>query len=170
MMDRTMALGVKWLAVVALGGAVSMGCDLFDGGAGGSAGAGGEGGGGGAGGDGGTGGMAAAPVFAEVHELLQTAGCTNGYCHGGGSTGNLTLTADAAANYAALVNQPAAGLLCEPTGLMRVAPFDSDNSILWQKIAPGVAACGEKMPSMAMPLGDAQVELVRAWIAGGAKQ
>jgi hypothetical protein len=176
MMNRTR--GWKWIAVAALGGAVGAGCDGGGGGSGGSAGdEGGSGGSSAPGGSGGSGGGAttstgvggAGPAFAEVHAILEAGGCTNGYCHGGG-TGTLLMTADADGTYAELVEQPAGGMLCGPSGLMRVMPGDAENSLLWQKVAPGVTPCGDKMPPQAAPLGDAQVETVRAWIAGGANK
>jgi len=98
--------------------------------------------------------------FARVYsEILVSAGCTNGYCHGT-SAGDLSMrTVDVA--YQALVRGAGCG-----DGI-RVWPGNPTESLIWQKVAPNVAVCGNKMPPNGA-LTSAQLELLAAWIAAGA--
>jgi hypothetical protein len=105
------------------------------------------------------------PTFARIYdEILVPAGCTNGYCHGAGA-GYLMLS-DAETSYASLVSARAFNGACEVE--LRVAPNDAEASLLWRKIAPGIAVCEEKMPYGTEGLTADQAELVRRWIEAGA--
>ena len=59
-------------------------------------------------------------------------------------------------------------------GYSAVVPGDPDSSILYQRVKPlsegGTTDCGNKMPQGSEGLSAEQAELVRAWIAGGAKE
>lgn len=182
-MRQSFSSGGTWFAMLAACTLASAGCESGEDGSAGPGGTGGDGGEGGAstasstsgsgatggagGATGGTGGSGAASSFSEVMDVLITGGCTNGYCHGGGS-GTMTLSADPEVTYLSLVDQPAGGVSCKPGAMTRVVPGDPENSLLWQKIAPGVTPCGSKMPPESMGLNEAQVETVRGWIAAGA--
>ena len=68
-------------------------------------------------------------------------------------------------DWKSLVNAQSAGA----PGKVRVKPFDPDNSFLFQKITNKQGKNeGTVMPPYGMLLGD-QIELVRRWIAAGAK-
>lgn len=72
--------------------------------------------------------------------------------------------------YARLVNEPAQREPCK--GEVRVVPGDLQASLLWKKLAPDLSVCGSKMPR-SLPLfgpapNAAQLDLLRAWIEGGA--
>jgi hypothetical protein len=76
--------------------------------------------------------------------------------------------------YGELVNAKASGKFCGPNGpdggtsLDRVKPGDPDNSLLYLKLAQR-PPCGDPMPSTG-PLDAAKIEIVRSWIAAGAKK
>jgi hypothetical protein len=56
--------------------------------------------------------------------------------------------------------------------MMRVKPFLPDSSYLIHKIEgtqADVGGSGERMPRGGMPLTQAQIDLIRAWITVGAK-
>jgi hypothetical protein len=102
---------------------------------------------------------------AQVWPILQTYGCSSDYCHGGGKGGLDWGSADA--TYDELV-----GVVSDDDGgcsdLARVAPSDSTNSLLYQKLA-GTQDCGGKMPKSG-DLTSAELDIVRAWIDGGAQR
>lgn len=103
-------------------------------------------------------------TFGPVWDILEAYSCTNGYCHGGGA-GDLTM-ATAEGAYAALV-----GVNSSCDGSQRVTPGNPADSLLYSKIAPGMAAdCGDKMPKGADEMDAADAETIRAWIEGGAAQ
>ncbi len=52
--------------------------------------------------------------------------------------------------------------------ILRVKPFDADNSALWNKIA-GVEGYGDRMPLGGTPLPEAKIDLIRTWIEEGAQ-
>jgi mono/diheme cytochrome c family protein len=91
-------------------------------------------------------------------------GCAS--CHtdvGRTPSGGLNLKSGSA--FANLVNVPSSGL----AGAVRVIPGSADNSYLVKKLegTPGIA--GTRMPRNGPPfLTDAQVKMIRDWIAAGA--
>lgn len=104
------------------------------------------------------------PSFAtDINEIFQRRGCSASSCHGdeGGRAG-LELTADAAANYAELVNVPAV-----LEDYMRVLPGDADASYLVIKIE-GMQMAGQQMPVDSVPLDDIDRSNIRNWIGKGA--
>ena len=103
---------------------------------------------------------AAAGSFKAVQDNVFTPICTT--CHSGASA-PLGLRLDAANSYALLVNVPSV----EVGSLKRVAPGDPANSYLVQKIE-GRASVGARMPLGGPALSQANIDLVRAWIASGA--
>jgi hypothetical protein len=124
------------------------------------------------------------PTFTNVYANIIGVRCIG--CHrpgGGGFTvGKLDMSTPAAA-FANLVGVPAAGTGAGTSGTMcaavsppilRVAPLDSLNSLLFNKVNSKLQmtlpACGSPMPlpATAAPLTAAQVELIRAWIDAGA--
>ncbi len=103
-----------------------------------------------------------AATFQRVFdEVLVPNGCTNGYCHGQSAGGLVLRDVDGA--FRALV-----GPLATCDGSARVVPGAPEQSALWRKIAPGVMACGSKMPPAVGSVSPVAAELVRQWIAEGA--
>lgn len=112
--------------------------------------------------------LAGATFTRVFEEVLLRNGCSSPACHGqgaGAAAGELDLTTPDAA-YAALLRTPARTLAC--ASQVRVVPGDARSSLLWQKIAPGVSACGAKMPPAVGAVSPAAAALVEAWITSGA--
>jgi hypothetical protein len=124
------------------------------------------------------------PTFTNVYASIIGVRCTG--CHrpgGSGVTvGMLDMSTQTAA-YANLVNVNAAGIGAGTSGvtcasvmppLVRVVPSNSGASLLFNKVhsklAGTPALCGSPMPlpATATPLTQAQVDLIGAWINGGA--
>jgi hypothetical protein len=98
--------------------------------------------------------------FTQIQDTIFTPICTA--CHIG-ATAPLGLRLDAANSRALLVGIASV----EVPALLRVSPGNPDASYLVQKIE-GTAAVGERMPLGGPPLPQAQIDLVRGWIAAGA--
>ena len=118
------------------------------------------------------------PTFSAIYkDVIVGTGCNGGtLCHAG-TVGNLTMnTKDQA--YAALVGVKAMGtnLLdggvgkpnCVDSGLTRVVAGKPDESLLMKKIEH-MQPCGDPMPPTGVVLAADKVELIRSWIAKGAK-
>jgi hypothetical protein len=82
------------------------------------------------------------------------------------SNGKLHMGMDKATAYAALVGKTAMGKKC--IGRPLVTPGQPEQSLLLQKLGP-TPPCGSRMPIGGAPISDAQLEMVRSWIAAGAK-
>ncbi len=104
---------------------------------------------------------AGANDFRAIQDTILTPICTA--CHAGASA-PLGLRLDSANSYAALVNVASV----QVSSLRRVLPGDPGNSYLVQKME-GRAAVGSRMPLGGPPLTQASIDLVRAWIAAGAR-
>lgn len=101
--------------------------------------------------------------FQQIQDTIFTPICTA--CHTGANAPQ-GLRLDAGNSYGLLVNAPSA----EVPALLRVNPGNPDASYLVQKIQ-GNAAVGARMPANGPPfLSQAQIDLVRGWIAAGAPQ
>ena len=105
-------------------------------------------------------------TWADVYTKVLATRCSGGYCHGGGS-GGWTFSDDRAATYAQLVG-PSSGSC---TGLKKVEPGQPEKSSLYVKMRGSFAGVcsGYKMPSSGGSATAAQLEMVRSWIAAGAK-
>ncbi len=99
-------------------------------------------------------------TFKAVQDNVLTPFCTG--CHAGAAA-PLGLRLDAGNSYALLVNVPSV----EVGSLRRVLPGDPGNSYLVQKIE-GRASVGARMPLGGAALSQANIDLVRAWVAAGA--
>jgi glucose/arabinose dehydrogenase len=103
----------------------------------------------------------AAPTFGDVYAVLQEA-CDP--CHTKRALGGLAMrTADIA--FENLIGQPSTTSAC--AGRLRVDPGDADSSLLFQKVSER-DLCGPAMPLDGPSLDAASIELIRAWIDGGA--
>ncbi|MFT3770390.1 MAG: hypothetical protein QM820_33600 [Minicystis sp.] len=123
------------------------------------------GGGGGSGGSGVTSSGLESPSFAEVYaKIIEPGGCASDYCHG---HGDLVLH-DQATAYASLVGKATTQEGCG--GAVRVVPGAPEGSVFYLKLSEEKPACGSRMPIGKEPFGEAELSLVRAWIAGGARE
>ena len=109
------------------------------------------------------------PTWTRVYdEVLAANACDSPFCHGGAATGELNLMEDQA--YDNLVGKSAAGKDCKgKTTKKRVEPGKPDQSLIMEKLVD--PSCGLQMPPPpAEPATQEQIDLVRAWIAAGAKK
>ncbi|MBA2663473.1 MAG: hypothetical protein H0U74_14390 [Bradymonadaceae bacterium] len=102
--------------------------------------------------------------FSTVYSTVIAVTCTG--CHTAGHQLAMA-TEEAAFTNLVGVNVVWANGNCA-TSSKRVDPANAANSFLWRKIAPNTTTCGQKMPQGATALSQAKVDLVEAWIAGGA--
>lgn len=153
-------LGILSVGVMVLFAAAGCATEVAEGG-GGSAGA------AGIGGSAGTGAApSASPTFAEVYTtVLAPRSCTSPYCHASFGGGALE---DQHATYVGLIGGVAEGEGCG--GAKLVVPGDAEHSMLFLKVSMAEPPCGERMPFSTMPLAAAEIELIRAWIDGGAHE
>lgn len=100
------------------------------------------------------------PNYDSIQANILTPLCTN--CHVG-ATAPLGLRLDAANGYDLLVNRPSV----QQPSLLRVDPFNPNLSYLIQKLE-GTGATGGQMPLGAPALPQADINIVRQWIAEGA--
>ncbi len=100
----------------------------------------------------------------DVWPALMGNGCSDSMCHGGMAPKAHLDMATAQVAYSSLVNIDSE----QCTNKKRVAPGDPAMSYLINKVT-GVGLCfGTRMPKMGTPLSTAQVDIIRAWIGGGA--
>lgn len=102
----------------------------------------------------------------DIQPILST-NCAVAGCHAGTSPQQGMNLSEGLA-YQNIVNVPAN----ERTGMMRVLPSQPDSSYLVHKIQGTqgtVGGIGERMPLGQPPLTQTQIDLIRAWIAAGAK-
>lgn len=81
------------------------------------------------------------------------------------SNGKLSVGADRAAAYAALVGTTSTSLDC--SGKAYLVPGKPDESLLLTKLAS--PSCGDRMPLGGEPLPEDQLRMIRSWIAAGAQ-
>ena len=98
--------------------------------------------------------------FKRIQDTIFTPACTG--CHAG-ATAPRGLRLDEGNSYALLVGVASA----EVPSLQRVLAGDAENSYLVHKIE-GRAAVGARMPLGAPPLPQADIDLIKQWIAAGA--
>jgi hypothetical protein len=104
------------------------------------------------------------PTFTQVtQEVITNSACGGPFCHGAGSA-SFTLGSTL---YSELVGQKASGTSCGTSGLIRVVAGDPAHSLLYLKLQ-FKPPCGDGMPATG-PLDVSKVEMVRQWIAAGAK-
>ena len=107
-------------------------------------------------------------AFAQIQDEILTPTCATRFCHSQqAASGGLVLEEGAA--YDALVGAAPTLAAARAAGWLRVTPFEPEQSFLLVKLTqPTSAAYGARMPLVGAPLGEAEVEMVRAWIATGA--
>jgi hypothetical protein len=105
-----------------------------------------------------------AVTLLQVQTQVFTPRCAISGCHvepGAPFALDLSSVADSGAN---LVGVPSA----EIPGLLRVAPFDPDNSYVYWKLTANPGIFGDPMPASGGPLSPSDLALVTAWIEDGA--
>ncbi|HEX7480494.1 MAG TPA: hypothetical protein VF331_22025 [Polyangiales bacterium] len=113
-----------------------------------------------------------APTWTRVYsEVIVANSCNNQFCHAEAQAGGLVLTPTADAAYNALVGKTPTGDPCKgKAGLQRVTPGKPEQSLMYSKLSADPPVCGLHMPPTPYPhASTAQIALVRAWIAAGAK-
>ena len=110
-------------------------------------------------------------TFTEIYETLfpPTTAARCNFCHSMPATdisnGNLSTGSDQDSAYAALVGKASTSSRCG--GKPLVVPHDPGASLFLDKFS-AKPTCGDRMPLGGMTLSDAEVELIRGWIAAGA--
>ena len=106
-------------------------------------------------------------IFPLVFPRATHAQCS--FCHGlppnEKSNGGLSTGADRAAAYAALLGPASTSAKCG--GQSYVVPGKPEQSLLLSKVSG--APCGDRMPLGGGGLPANQIEMIRSWIAAGAK-
>jgi hypothetical protein len=107
-------------------------------------------------------------VYAMLFPTSTNARCN--FCHSmpanNVGNGNLSMGADKATAHAALVGKVSTSAACKDSPL--VVAGQPDASLFLQKLSEN-PRCGSRMPLGGDLLTDAQREMVRGWIAAGAK-
>ncbi len=108
------------------------------------------------------------PSFHKIFTgVMAKNGCSGKFCHGAANPPAGLHMNDEATAYAELVNHaPQDAAKCKVQ--VRVKPGDHAASLMWQKVAPGVAVCGGKMPDGTEGLTQAEADEIAAWIDAGA--
>jgi hypothetical protein len=110
-------------------------------------------------------------IYTQIFPAMTKAKCN--FCHSQPvsqvSNGKLYTGAegDVHAAYAALVGQTSASKDC--SGKALIVPGKPEESLFYTKLT-GTPPCGAQMPFGGGALPDAQVEMVRSWIAAGANE
>jgi hypothetical protein len=99
---------------------------------------------------------------ADVFPIFMAAGCPE--CHDPDTPSADLVLASASTAYENLVDVAAD---CAPTR-MYVAPGSPETSYLINKLTGAAPICGQRMPRNRTPLTNAQIDIVRVWISGGA--
>jgi hypothetical protein len=113
------------------------------------------------------------PTFTEVYSSIISGSCMPCHARGGAgyTTGRLDMSSRAAA-YTSL-QESAAGVSCNTSGLKRVVPGDAAMSVLFEKVDSANPPCGSQMPYGCAGTGTcltaAQVMEIGSWINAGAK-
>lgn len=117
-------------------------------------------------------GGAPAAKFSAIYEMIFPM-ATNARCNACHSlpandvaNGNLFTGTDKASAYKALVGKPSTSSRCMNRPL--VVAKQPEMSLLLLKVMPN-PPCGVRMPNGGTAFSDAQIEMIRSWIAAGAK-
>jgi hypothetical protein len=108
-------------------------------------------------------------AFQEIQTTIFNTTCTGAFCHDvQGMSGGLVLVEGQ--SYGNLVNVEPQNVAAQQAGMLRVIPFNPDNSFLVVKLENPTLAMGSRMPLGKPPLSADQIQLIRNWIAAGAPQ
>jgi hypothetical protein len=107
-------------------------------------------------------------IYAMIFPMSTNARCNA--CHGMPANditnGNLHMGMDQATAYSALMGTTSTSSMCGAKAY--VVPGQPDLSLLFQKLSP-TPPCGSRMPLGGSAFSAAQLDMIRSWIAGGAK-
>ena len=103
------------------------------------------------------------PTLASIQENILTPSCGISGCHAGGTAPFGLRLDDEALSAQLLINVSSA----EAPSLLRVNPFDPDNSFIIHKLE-GTQSAGDRMPRGMTPLSAEQIQVIRTWVADGA--
>jgi hypothetical protein len=113
-----------------------------------------------------------AATFTAVYEMMfpMTTNARCNACHANPANdianGKLQMGMDKASAYAALIGQTSMSSRCMNRPLL--VPHQPDMSLFFQKLS-ATPPCGTRMPNGGNPFTGEQLEMVRSWIAAGAK-
>jgi hypothetical protein len=106
-------------------------------------------------------------IYAMAFPDMTNARCD--FCHSmppsDVGNGKLHMGMDPATAYTALVGKVSVSAFC--MGRTLVDPGHPETSLFYLKLSP-TPPCGNRMPNGGKPFTDAQLEMVRSWIAAGA--
>jgi hypothetical protein len=107
-------------------------------------------------------------IYSMMYPMETNARCNA--CHANPANdvgnGNLHMGMDRATAYSALVGKTSMSSRCMQRPL--VVPGHPEMSLLMLKLSPS-PPCGSRMPVGGNPFTDVQLEMIRSWIAAGAK-
>jgi hypothetical protein len=108
-------------------------------------------------------------IYAKLFPIETRAQCN--FCHSNPpneiGNGKLSMGADKAAAYAALVGKASTGTKCADKQLQLVVPGKPEESLFYLKFQ-NPPPCGDRMPQGGGVLSGDDLEMVRSWIAAGA--
>lgn len=107
-------------------------------------------------------------TLASIQANIFTPTCATAGCHSGPAGGPLPSGLDLSSVQASATSLIGVASVQQPM-IQRVAPNDSNNSYLVQKLE-GTAASGARMPRGGAALDQATIDIVRQWIDAGAAQ
>jgi hypothetical protein len=110
---------------------------------------------------------AAGGAFDQIQTEIFNVNCLSAGCHNAQfQAGGLNLTAGT--SYGQLVDVLSMNPEAQSMGLLRVEPFDADNSFLVIKLTGPGEGEGTRMPQGMNPLPQSQIDMIRSWILDGA--
>lgn len=111
------------------------------------------------------------PPATATYDIIQReifdVNCLSAGCHNPQfRAGDLDLST--ASSYGDLVSVVPDNAVARDDGLLRVEPFDAENSFLLTKLTDPGAGEGSRMPQGQPPLSEAEIQLIEDWILNGA--
>ena len=109
----------------------------------------------------------ATSAYDVIQQQIFNQHCLSAGCHNAAAqAGNLNLTAGV--SYGDLVNVTPDNAVAAANGLLRVEPFNPDNSFIIVKLTGPPPGEGTRMPQGMAPLSPSDIAMIRDWIADGA--
>ena len=109
----------------------------------------------------------ATSAYDVIQQQIFNQHCLSAGCHNAtAQAGNLNLTAGV--SYGDLVNVTPDNAVAAANGLLRVEPFNPDNSFIIVKLTGPAPGEGTRMPQGMAPLSPSDIAMIRDWIADGA--
>jgi len=109
----------------------------------------------------------ATSAYDVIQQQIFNQHCLSAGCHNAAAqAGNLNLTAGV--SYGDLVNVTPDNAVAAANGLLRVEPFNPDNSFIIVKLTGPAPGEGTRMPQGMAPLSPSDIAMIRDWIADGA--